>query len=405
MSTAARSREEIGRDNSEALRLVREVSVDVGPRLAGSAEEAAAASWLAANLEKAGFETTVEPFATPSSFALAYGLLAILSLVAFGVAFVLPLAAAVIGLVAVGLLFAENLTIECASRLVPRVTSRNVIGRRTAQGEAKRTVVVTAHIDSARAGIVFHPRMVKAFRVLFVLMVAGMVLIPIVSILQEFGATTTMLYAAAPFAAHLLVCLGILAHQHFLAPVVPGASDNASGVAALVLVARALPHLEATDVWIVGTGAEEAGLVGMLRLLQKHRFDRPTTYFLNIDSVASPKLRFNSSEGMLITRAADAHLLEVAGDAAEKADIEVTVAPARVISSDAVVALMRSYRVMTISAESTAHWHWPTDVVDNVAPDGPANAAYVATETIRTLDREAAGGQRAPVEQGAANRA
>jgi len=308
----------------------------------------------------------------------------------FGISFVLPHVAAIMGLIALGLLVAEILTVESASRLTPHVTSRNVIGRRAPAGEPRQTVVVTAHIDSAHAGVAFHPRVVKAFRTLFVLMAISMVLIPGLAFLHWLGARRAILYVGAPFALHLLVCIGFLAHQHFLAAVVPGAGDNASGVAALILAARALPHLAATDVWMVGTGAEEAGLLGMLRLLQAHGFDRATTYFLNVDSVVTPRLRFNSAEGMLILKAADAHLLEVAGAAAEQAGIEVTLGPSRIISSDAVVALMRNYRVMTIAGESMPHWHWLTDVAENVAPEGPVNAADVIGRTIRTLDREVA---------------
>ncbi len=382
--------EAVERNTAEAESLVRELSVDIGPRLAGSPGETAAAEWLDGKLRDAGFETTIEPFRTPSSFAPTYGFLVVLSLLAYGIAFALPLAAAIISLAALVLLLLENLTIESASLLVPRVTSRNVIGQRAAEGESRQTVVVTTHLDSAHASLIYHPRLVRAFRAVFVLMVVGMVLIPITSVLHWRGVPRTILYIAAPFAVHLLVCLAILAHQHFCAAVVPGAGDNASGVAALVLAARSLPPLSATDVWLVGAGAEEAGLVGMLRLLQSHRFDPATTYFLNVDSVVSPGLRLNSSEGMLITKAADPHLIEVACASAEKAGIDVLVAPSRVISSDAVVPLMRNHRALTIAGETTPHWHWITDVADNVAPEGPANAAEVVTRTIEVLDDETA---------------
>ncbi|MGD8238322.1 MAG: M28 family peptidase, partial [Armatimonadota bacterium] len=314
-----------------------------------------------------------------------------LSLVACGTAFVVPSAAALLGLAAFGLMIVEVHTVQCASYLVPRVTSRNAIGQRAPVGEPRQTVVVTAHIDSAQAGLAFHPRVVKAFRALFVLMAISMVLIPGLAFLHWLGAPRLVLYIAAPFALHLLVCVALLGQQHFLAPVVPGAGDNASGVATLILVARALRRLAATDLWIVGTGAEEAGLFGMLRLLRAHQFHRATTYFLNVDSVVSPGLHLNSAEGMVLMKPADPHLLEAARAAAEQAGIEITVGPSRVISSDAVVPLARNYRVLTVAGEHFPQWHWGTDVADNVAPEGPANAADVVCRTIRALDDEPAG--------------
>ena len=70
-----------------------------------------------------------------------------------------------------------------------------------------------------------------------------------------------------------------------LSDVVPGANDNASGVATVLSLAEELganppAHL---DVWVLLTGAEECLQEGMRSFVRAHRrdLDRETTYFVN----------------------------------------------------------------------------------------------------------------------------
>ena len=74
-----------------------------------------------------------------------------------------------------------------------------------------------------------------------------------------------------------------------LSDVVPGANDNASGVATVLSLAEELDANPPAnlDVWVLLTGAEECLQEGMRAFVRAHRgeLDRETTYFVNVDTV------------------------------------------------------------------------------------------------------------------------
>ena len=88
-----------------------------------------------------------------------------------------------------------------------------------------------------------------------------------------------------------LVLLTALLIDSALARPVPGASDNASGVAAVLEVAGRLERrpTENVDVWIVFTGAKEGFMLGMKARLREHADDlhKDRTWFVNVDTVGN----------------------------------------------------------------------------------------------------------------------
>ena len=95
--------------------------------------------------------------------------------------------------------------------------------------------------------------------------------------------------------ATLLLLLDI-----WLSPTVPGAGDNASGVAlALALAERLGEALEHFGVNVVLTGAQESGADGMRAFLRRHRGDLPRdrTVILNLDEVGAGTVRYTTPRG------------------------------------------------------------------------------------------------------------
>jgi Zn-dependent M28 family amino/carboxypeptidase len=155
---------------------------------------------------------------------------------------------------------------------------------------------------------------------------------------------------------------------------VPGANDNASGVAALLGVAtdRSVPAPTSSRVVLLSTGSEETMLEGMDAFLRRHRdeLDPARTIVVCLDMVGWDRLLLRESEGVLRrygTRPEDVDLvLRAARDAA----VPVEVAPPHVAPSDGLAA--RWAGLTTIYLSSVAgdggypHYHRPTDVPDNV---------------------------------------
>ena len=116
----------------------------------------------------------------------------------------------------------------------------------------------------------------------------------------------------------LIAGLGILIERELRGVDVPGANDNASGVAAVATLAGELQAdpLASTRVVCLFTGCEEAGVLGadaFVRELEASEEDWRSWLFINFDGVAAPAtLRFLRQEGVLSKWPADAHLVRLA---------------------------------------------------------------------------------------------
>ena len=100
-----------------------------------------------------------------------------------------------------------------------------------------------------------------------------------------------------------------------LSEVVPGANDNASGVATVLSLAEELDAQPPAnlDVWVLLTGAEECLQEGMRSFVRAHRaeLDRETTYFVNVDTVGHGTVRFEAGAGWVVTYPLDRRLVEL----------------------------------------------------------------------------------------------
>jgi hypothetical protein len=201
------------------------------------------------------------------------------------------------------------------ARLLPAPDSVNVIGRLGAAAPTRR-VVLSAHIDSAQAGLLFSRPFADLFAALAgrraagdapppgplalpeALLIAG----ALVALFGWMGAHG-LVFGLLRFAVIVgLAVTGGMTLQWALSPPTPGANDNASAVAAMLTCAERLaPRLPAdVELWVVGTGAEEVGCCGMRGFVERHR-DWPTdaTLFVNFECVGGGTLHYIRSEGVL----------------------------------------------------------------------------------------------------------
>jgi hypothetical protein len=177
-----------------------------------------------------------------------------------------------------------------AARLVPGGDGTNVVARIPSRGPARRTLVLVAHLDAQRGGLMWHPRIVEAGR-------------------RRRLRTRAMAPAGLP--AALAIALGsrplALAVMALLldtatSPTVPGANDNGSGVAAVLEVARRLvaEPLDGCETLVALVGAEEAGMGGMRAFLRAHPLDPARTFVLGLDTVGSGTPIVASAEGAVL---------------------------------------------------------------------------------------------------------
>jgi Zn-dependent M28 family amino/carboxypeptidase len=166
---------------------------------------------------------------------------------------------------------------------------------------------------------------------------------------------------------------------------VPGANDNATGVAAVLELARRLKEkpLPGVDVMIVSPGGEEAGSVGMLAWMHGagRSLDRRSTLVVNLDAIGSGgHLVVSRREGLPgWFRGGDVDLSQRGAQVAGLAAPRVVTFPN---VTDAFVARRAGLRAISILSYDDgwiANLHLPSDVVENVGWS-TVNQAIALTE-------------------------
>ncbi|RJO71916.1 MAG: M28 family peptidase [Myxococcales bacterium] len=296
-----------------AIKAYVEKLCESGHRGTGTPEEAAAAAWLREKFEALGLETTVQPFKTPPS--LPFVVLSHLIIALTGAAFIgccPTLALLLIAFATVSFVGEYTCRWHWLRPLLSRRESRNVIGRWRPE-RPKRTIVFSGHLDSANQGLIFHPRLARLTAEdklglgPLAPTILGLLLLLLVAIIVSFGGSGAFLTLLDWLGAIILVISAVLMAEWMLGPFVPGANDNASGVAAaLVLAERYMAEKpDDTEFYFIGFGAEEPNLVGAKAFLDEygHRFDPESTYFINFDGIAAHRVNVVTSEAVMIPQA------------------------------------------------------------------------------------------------------
>ena len=201
------------------------------------------------------------------------------------------------------------------ARLLPSSDSVNVIGR-VGAATPKRRVVLSAHIDSAQAGLLFARVFADRFATL-----AGeraradspppgplafaetlMIVAAVLAAAAWMGAHGFVFAVVRLGAGLTLAAVCGFTLQWATAPPTPGANDNASAVAAMLTCADRLAPalLEDVELWLVGTGAEEVGCCGMHGFVERRSaWPKETTFYVNFECVGGGALHYIRSEGLL----------------------------------------------------------------------------------------------------------
>ena len=278
-----------------------------------------------------------------------------------------------------------------------------------------------AHYDAARTGYVFSnaskrirrlPERIRVglgpFRLFFWLGLAP--LLPILGARMA-GFDATWLNAVQAIPTIILIVAGFLLIDIALSDIVPGAYDNASGVAAVLSAAEELTANppENLDVWIVLAGSEESFCEGSRAFVRSRRkeLDRATTAFVNVDSVSFGEVAYEISQGPVISLPHDRQLIELC-EALSDAGAGDGARPIRhPLLDDALPARLRRLRAITLrttdEAGNLAPWyHTHDDVPDRVDAEALTRATDFLISLARLIDRDAGRGAGAPAPQPAA---
>lgn len=375
-------------------------------RPSASAGERRAASHVATELERLGFAARIETCPATGNYWLPLGLLSLAGLAtgAYAAAH-RPFAARMLaGMAAAGAAIGVFDDVSAGRRtvrrLLPARAAHNVVAE-FGPADAERTIVVHAHHDAAKSGLIFDPRIPEAaYRIAPERMksveTGPPVMAPVLGgpALAAIGALTGRRAIAAAGAAASAAITAIMADVA-LRRTVPGANDNASGVACLLAVAERLgaSPLENSRVILLSTGAEESLLEGMAGFASRHfqRLDPARTFFFCLDTVGSQRLCLLRGEGMLRMRDYPERPRQVVLDEAERLGIEVIGGLRHRNSTDALYPLKAGYPAVMLGSvnayKAPANYHWRSDVPENVDYSSVADAVLLTEATLRRLDR------------------
>jgi hypothetical protein len=283
-------------------------------------------------------------------------------------------------------------------RLLPQRTGTTVV---TEMGpdDAERTVVLVAHHDAAHAGLVYHPAIPElvfgnAPWLIQRVDTSPPLFAPVVAIpaLIAGGAATgsrALVKAGIAVAAASAAALADIGSRE----TVTGANDNATGVAVLIAIARALAErpTERVRVMLVST-SEEALCEGMHVFARRHFPHLPPegTFVMSIDTVGSPHLLVLRGEGMIRMREYPARSLALLDGLAEELGISMFPNLRLRNATDGIYPLAAGYECASLCSctelKQPANYHWPTDVPENVDYGTVAEAVRLTEATVRRLD-------------------
>ena len=261
------------------------------PRLVGSAGEANTQDYIVQQFTALGLEVSREPFSFTKFPAevlprLLCGLFVpvVLSVPWFGERFPIPICLVCLLSLSIAMFFTQwQKRFEGLYDVGRRHRSENIIatnGRKP--NDNTPALLFVAHYDSKSQVL---PIAVRA--VAYGIAIVGLIVLTIVMVIKVLTVVwlpDSIVWSAAGVTTFCLLLLQINLTQNRSL----GGFDNASGVGVMLEVARVMvAHGEEKSVTFLAAGAEEYGMCGALRYVQKHadEYDQKNTYVINLDGL------------------------------------------------------------------------------------------------------------------------
>lgn len=390
----------------EALREIEGLVAFEG-RGPASEGERQAADHLADRLRSLGREVELEQAAVYPNVALTHALHALLAIVGAIVAIELSGIGLLIVLIAAISAFGD---LSGQFLLLRRLTGRrrtvNVVSPES--GDKVGRIVLMAHYDASHGGAVFGRRLTERKATLgrlvrrpiglFEVMFYAILVVLVATLLRLMKMENLLLSLVEFIPLIILIAAVPLLLDVALNRPVPGANDNASGVATVLRLAEKHGgELEHFDLWVLLPGAEEAHAAGSRAWVRAHKdtLDPRTTIFLNVDEVGHGTVRYVTREGLLISTPYHPTLIALAEGIAQEDEDEGRFGARALVSrstSDAFSARAKNLPAITItcrgSLDYTPHHHQHTDTVERIDAAALERAFGFASLMIERIDAE-----------------
>jgi len=287
--------------------------------------------------------------------------------------------------------------IDVASRMMPKKQSVNVLAREENE-KAEKRILFVAHHDSQKQGQIFNPKLIDLMKSRFS---ATSRITPIH--LTFLGIVGLMLTSTGFFIdldgtwmqIHLLLHISLLGWGVIATALVlewtlsktfvPGANDNASGVAVMLGLAGKLSGKDHSrnygniEFWYLSTGCEETGMGGALAFIREHGNElrgKPTSV-LCLDVLGYGNIHYFTADGILFTRPYDSGLITIARDLMMEQFGKDRSFVCRVFT-DGLAFTLNGFSAITFGSldkqDLVQNYHWISDTPENIDPLAVAEA-------------------------------
>lgn len=378
------------------LDYIQDIIQRFGGRLAGTEQEKKAQEYTAGLLKKYCNHVEVEEFLSPLDahfeslklFSIAY--VAVLILMKAN-----PKIAAIVGVLNAILFLGHFVTYRhWLDFLYPNKASWNVIGDIEPQQEAKSTLIVAGHIDSVREFQWWY-RLKQPGIVLSV--IAGFLFVlQAVFALLNFGFDNGFTHVAWWIFTLATPILLVYFYMHGDL-VVDGASDNLTGVAMAVEMAKVFSQkkLQHTRLRLISFGSEEPALRGATAYARKHKEQllKENALLFNIDTIKDKEFLTVVTAEINTLVFYDKKNVELVEDSFKACDVPYKKLPVGVGASDASAFHIAGLPAVCVigmrTDELDPSYHTRLDTVDCIDPEGLEAFKQVLTHFIESWDQRA----------------
>lgn len=389
-----------------SVRGIKKICKDVGPRPAGSEQEHEAQKLMAAELDGACDKVEIEPFDVHPGAFLGWILTDGIMMIAAIVLFFFGMSAIALALCALSLIFAivEFLLYKkLLDPFFPKKTSHNVVAVRKPNGEVRRRIIFSGHADSANEWRFTYyggsKLLVPIIGLSFVGILLGLVLgIWAVAAGHAFsaadsGALNVMRYV---FLAWIPILFTALFFENKKRPVM-GANDDLTGCFISMAVVKYMQQhdirFENTEVWVVLTGSEEAGLRGAKAFCKAHKNELSDveTVFVGLDTIRDYDFAAVYSRDLTGTVKNDAGACALVKEAAKQTGLDLPYKSVFFGATDAAAVTQAGMKAVSVAAMDPApakYYHTRLDTADNLDIKTVEAVLGVALETAFLFDEK-----------------
>lgn len=411
-----KSTESVGRYDSEvrlytnyALKHIRTMCKQFGPRPVGSESELNAQEYLAKELETTCDTVLKEEYKCSDKAFMSWvpigAVLLILSTAFF--TFGLPVVSLAIGCVTLFLILAEFIFYKPVLDIFfPKKTSVNVTGIRKASGETKRRIIFSGHVDSAfEWTYTYHGGRP---------VVAGIIVTAVIAVLLNIGGGIYGLIAGDGIvwtddnlalkiiAVVMYVTVPVLGAAIFFCNYkrpVTGANDDLSGCLVSAAVLKFMDanniRFENTEVVALMAGGEEAGLRGSKAWAKAHademKADGVETVFVALDTIREIDFMAIYDKDMTGMVKNDKRAAALVQTAAKNMGYDVPIKAIELGSTDAAAISQAGIPATAFTAMDPSparYYHTRLDAEDNLDPRMMETGLKIALETAFLFDEK-----------------